>query len=131
MLIGEVVKESGLTRDTIRYYEQRGLIEEPIRRENNYKDYGQDTVRRLAFIKDMQGVGFTLRETGEFLQLFDDGNATCANTGPMFSSRMTRIDEKIAQLKRMRSTLRNTFEACAGNSQNDACNPVVDSLKGV
>ena len=130
MLIGEVVKESGFTRDTIRYYESRGLIEEPVRRENNYKEYGQNTLKRLAFIKDMQGVGFTLRETREFLELFDGGNATCENTGPLFRSRLTQIDEKIAQLKRMRSTLRESFEACAGNSPDDACIAVVDPLMG-
>ena len=73
MLIGEVIEQCGVTRDTMRHYEAQGLIEIPARRDNNYKEYSPDTVKRVNFIRDMQGVGFTLRQTRELLALYDGG----------------------------------------------------------
>ncbi|MFP6584109.1 MAG: MerR family transcriptional regulator [Candidatus Hydrogenedentota bacterium] len=130
MLIGELVKNTGLSRDTIRYYETRGLLEEPIRRDNKYKEYTEATIPRLDFIKEMQGLGFTLKETGQFIELFESGNATCQNTGPHLQAHMKRIDEKIDQLVAMRERMQQSFTACEGNSLTDQCSPITIPLSG-
>jgi DNA-binding transcriptional MerR regulator len=69
MLIGELAKASGCTKDTIRFYEKIGLIEVPAgaRRENNYKDYSTDTLRTLRSIVNLKGLGFTLEEIREII----------------------------------------------------------------
>jgi DNA-binding transcriptional MerR regulator len=130
MLIGELVKSTGLSRDTIRYYETRGLIDEPIRRDNKYKEYSEETVSRLDFIREMQGLGFTLKETAQFIGLFESGMATCENTGPYLQAHMQNIDDKIERLIAIRERLRESFTACNGNGPNDPCSPIVDPLAG-
>ncbi len=131
MLIGQVIEQCGVTRDTIRHYEAKGLIEMPERRDNNYKDYPQNTVNRVKFIRDMQGVGFTLRQTREMLVLFDEGAATCANTGPKIHAHREQLDEKIAQLTAMRENLDTYFGGCQSSSLEGACTPITDPLAGV
>lgn len=128
MLIGELVKNTGLSRDTIRYYETRGLLDEPIRRDNKYKEYSDATIPRLDFIKEMQGLGFTLKETGQLIQLFESGNATCQNTGPHIQAHMKRIDDKIERLVAIRERMQESFIACDGNSLDDQCSPITVPL---
>lgn len=128
MLIGELAKRANLSRDTIRYYETRGLLPGTSRRDNRYKEYPDDAVRRLTFIKDMQELGFTLRETGELIELFDTGNATCRNTGPHIQQHLQSIDEKIEKLTAMRAHMQETFTACTGNALDDPCTPITETL---
>lgn len=121
MLIGQLVDKSGLTRDTIRYYERRGLIETPSRRDNNYKEYAEDSLQRLVFVKRMQMVGFTLAQTGELLELYLAGEGSCGNVGLRLREHLQEIDERIAELEGMRTTLRETFEVCRGSIQSETC----------
>jgi MerR family transcriptional regulator, copper efflux regulator len=130
MLIGEVIEQCGVTRDTIRHYEARGLIDAPERRDNNYKEYPLDTVNRVKFIRDMQGVGFTLRQTREFLALYDDRAATCGNTASRIQAHMADLDEKIEQLMGMRERMQTMFQACTGNADGDPCSPITNILNG-
>jgi DNA-binding transcriptional MerR regulator len=128
MLIGEIVKETGVTRDAIRHYEAKGLIPEPNRRENNYKDYAPDTIRRIRFIQTMQHAGFTLRQTRSFVELQEQGAATCANTGVHIQEHLAQLDAKIAELSAMRSELKTLFQICADNAQDDLCTPIAEAL---
>jgi DNA-binding transcriptional MerR regulator len=131
MLIGEVIELCGVTRATIRHYEEKGLIDIPSRRDNNYKEYSKDTVRRVKFIRDMQGVGFTLRQTQELLALYNDGAATCGNTGPIIQAHRDDLDDKITRLTLMRSKLDEFFIGCTSDSLKGKCTPMVNSLDGI
>ena len=128
MLIGELVDITGFSRDTIRYYETRGLLETPLRRDNKYKEYPKSAVNRLLFVREMQGVGFTLRQIGEFVDLVEAGEANCGNTGPKIQAHMNSIDEKIAQLEAMRARMEELFSSCAGNTLASPCTPIVEPL---
>lgn len=129
MLIGELAKKSGLSRDTIRYYETRGLLPSPIRRDNQYKEYCEDAVSRLAFIRDMQELGFTLKEASQFIELSETGNATCQNTGPLIQAHLHSIDTKIDKLIEMRERINQSFTACEGNALTDSCTPIAEPLR--
>lgn len=128
MLIGELMDETGLSRDTLRYYERRGLIAPAYRRENGYREYGEDAVARLRFVRLLQGAGFTLREAGAFLELHSAGEATCGNVGEKVREHLTAIDEKMVELQRMRAELVETFAACAGSGPESPCTPVASRL---
>lgn len=128
MLIGEVVAQSGVSRDTIRHYEAQGLIATPGRRDNRYKEYPSSTVKRIQFVKTMQGVGFTLKRTRTFLALYDEDAATCANTGAEIQAHISELDEKIAELTTMRDQLGRTFACCDGTSLETPCTPIVNAL---
>ena len=77
ILIGEIARQVGVNRKTIRYYEEFNLLPKSKRGENNYRVYSQDTVKRLSFIKKAQGLGFTLSEIKEVLILRDRGFTPC------------------------------------------------------
>ena len=79
MLIGELVERSGLTKDTIRFYEKKGLItlEKKSRRENNYKEYSEQVLEKLMLIRRLKKMGFTLHEIDTFLDLWRAEDASC------------------------------------------------------
>jgi len=120
MLIGELSKRCGLSRDTIRFYEKNRLITigRKERRDNNYKEYSEDALHRLVTIKRIKGFGFTLNEVSELLDLIDVKKATCGNVLDLFEEKVKRIDEKIYELISIRTLLLNGFTSC----QTNCCN---------
>lgn len=131
MLIGELIQKAGVTRDTVRYYERRGLLEVTHRRDNQYKEYAPNSPERLAFIQDFQDMGFTLADTEIFLDLVDKKTATCANTGPTIAARLAAIDDKIVRLQSMRARLVTAFKACSRSpkSKKSPCAPIAGGLR--
>ncbi len=114
MLIGQLAQRSGFTRDTIRFYEKHGLIAVPrkARRENNYKEYPDEALERLLRIKRIKGLGFTLNETQEILDLMDADQATCTHMSVQFNAKTKAIEEKIAELEGLKRTLMESAASC-------------------
>jgi len=114
MLIGELSKVSGLSRDTIRFYEKKGLIEvgKKERRFNNYKEYSEETLSKLLSIKRLKSFGFTLNETAELLDMLEVNEATCKNVSYKIDEKITLIDQKIEELKTVRRQLVNGKSNC-------------------
>lgn len=75
--IGNVAKRVGISVDTVRFYEKKGLLPLAPRRESGYRDYPEDTVRRLRFIRNAREIGFTLDEIQGLLSLGSDGDSAC------------------------------------------------------
>lgn len=114
MLIGEVSKLTGLSRDTIRFYEKSGLIgvNKKDRRENNYKEYSADTLKKLLTIKRIKSFGFTLNEASEFLELIAGNNASCDNVANKVYQKISLIDEKIKEMQEMKAFMLNGESKC-------------------
>lgn len=106
MRIGELADSSGVTTKTIRYYEQIGVLGEPERTASGYRDYGEETVDRLAFVKAAQAVGLTLAEIREVLAFRDRGEAPCEHVYNLLSEHAEAIDEQMRDLEALRSELR-------------------------
>lgn len=121
MLIGELSRRCGLSRDTIRFYEKHGLITvgKKERRYNNYKEYSEETLQRLRSIKLIKSLGFTLNEVSEVLDMIDVNEATCSNMSGKIEDKVKRIDEKIEELINVRTLMVNGLKSCQGPS----CNP--------
>ena len=122
MLIGELSKRCGLSRDTIRFYEKHGLIAvgHKERRFNNYKEYSEETLQRLQSIKLIKSFGFTLNEASDLLDLIDVNQATCNNVSEKIGEKVQLLDEKIKELINIRTLLLNGLKNCQGTS----CNPL-------
>lgn len=101
MLIGELSKTCGLSRDTIRFYEKQGLIAvgKKERRFNNYKEYSEDTLKRLVSVKRLKTFGFTLSEIAELLDMLEMNEATCKNVSHKIDEKVLLINQKIQELK--------------------------------
>ncbi len=114
MLIGELSKACGLSRDTIRFYEKHGLIAagKKERRFNNYKEYSEETLKRLLSIKRLKGFGFTLNEVSELLDMSEVNEATCKNVSHKIDEKILLINQKIKELKAVRKQLSDGKQNC-------------------
>ncbi|MCR6642959.1 MAG: MerR family transcriptional regulator [Sporocytophaga sp.] len=112
MLIGEISALTGLSRDTIRYYEKIGLIKinKRQRRDNNYKEYSNEIIERLEIIKRAKHLGFSLQEIKELIEA--RANKTLNNNEriELFESRIALLDEKILRLNEVKSLIRKRIK---------------------
>ncbi|MDF2191315.1 MerR family transcriptional regulator [Paraflavitalea sp. CAU 1676] len=138
MLIGELAKKSGLTRDTIRFYEKQGLIKVGWRerRENNYKEYSAGVLRRLLLFKKIKSYGFTLQECAEIISLIDANLASCDRVSKAADDKIIAIESKIQELQALKNLLRTSVDAClsgcCANKEDDNCQlfDLEDAAKG-
>ena len=105
MFIHELAQLTGVSAKTIRYYESIGLLPDPPRAENNYRQYSPEVVERLRFIVTARGLGFNLTDIGEFLTARDQGTLPCKRVLDSFDERILDIDRRIADLLALRDTL--------------------------
>jgi MerR family mercuric resistance operon transcriptional regulator len=125
--IGELAKNAKVNIETIRYYERRGLIPKPPRSESGYRQYPEETVERIKFIKSAQKLGFSLAEILELLTLRLDPNTTCGEIKRRAEAKILQIEEKIKALQRMKKALMKLIEICDGEGPISEC-PILDAL---
>lgn len=115
--IGEVASRAGVHRETLRYYERRGLIPNPPRRLSGYRLYPAETVERVRLIKWAQGLGFTLREIGELARIpRDHVRGRAEHVRSRAGAKMREIDDKIQRLGAIKRRLRAiTLCRCRGD----------------
>lgn len=105
MRIGELAQRTGTTAKTVRYYEEIGLLPEPDRDANDYRDYSEDAVDRVGFIRDAQATGLTLTEIASILDLRSQGESTCHHVIDLLERHMTALDRHIETLGATRKKL--------------------------
>jgi DNA-binding transcriptional MerR regulator len=118
--IGQVSRRSGVSVDTLRYYERIGLVPEPERSASGYRQYPPEVVERLHFIRRARGLGFSLRETGELLDLRVTRHAQ-AEVRRVAAARLAKIEAKLEELEAMRRVLEDITEACTGEGPTGDC----------
>lgn len=123
--IGGLAKAAGINVETIRYYQRRGLLAEPIRPAGGIRHYGADDIARLVFIKTAQKLGFTLNEVGDLLRL-DDG-AHCIEASELAERKLQDVREKIDKLQRIEELLSAMVSRCHTH-QDTVCCPLISSL---
>lgn len=127
LTIGQVAKRAGVGRETIRFYERRGLIEEPSRRESGYRQYDNTAVARLAFIQQAKALGFSLGEIAELLSLRTDAGAGAREIKKIAETKLADIEARIKLLQRMRKTLKKMVDECPGEGPKSKC-PILEAL---
>ena len=123
---GALASKTGCNIETIRYYEQIGMLPPPPRSEGGRRLYGQNLIKRLNFVLRSRDLGFTLEEIRELLRMVDDKNFTCAQVDVLAQKHLQDIRRKIAALKRLESTL-ETMTARCSRGQIPEC-PIIDAL---
>lgn len=124
MLIGDLAKHSGLSRDTIRWYEKVGLLQKEMasRGENNYRQYEADALDRLVLIKQSKSLGLSIHEIKELLFLIDSDDLQCKTVTPLIDDKIRIIEDKIEELQRMKSKLLTIREQCSGDCEQEIRN---------
>lgn len=105
MRIGALAELSGLSAQTIRYYESIDLLPEPDRTPSGYRDYTADIAERLRFIRDAQACGLTLDEVQTLLSMKDAGLATCEHTRAFLDRHIAEIDAQLERLHAARAEM--------------------------
>ena len=121
LTVNGVVKASGLSRETLRYYEKRGLLKPQRQASNGYRLYAADDLQRLEFIFKTKKAGFTIRKIRELLDLRKSVNATCRLGRDMAREQIRHANQKIVALKEVRSILVDFAEQCEKEGLDEPC----------
>ncbi|CUK06928.1 Copper export regulator [Shimia thalassica] len=125
MNIGEISGKSGLPAKTIRYYEDIGLIT-PQRSENGYRRFSDTDLHKLTFLGRARALGFSIEDCRTLMAMYEDESRASSDVKLVATEHLNRIDEKIAQLQSMRSTLSHLVSECAGDNRPDC--PILNDL---
>jgi DNA-binding transcriptional MerR regulator len=110
--IGQVAAESGVSIDTIRFYERRGVLPAASRTPAGYRVYGGSAVERIRLARRLQGLGLTLDEIASALHERDEGHGSCETQRWRLEVALDRIETRIAELGRLRGDVRAALAAC-------------------
>lgn len=127
MTIGHLARTTDVNVETIRYYQKLGLLALPPRPGSGFRRYGAQAAARLRFIRRAQQLGFTLEEVRDLLKL-EDGQS-CEKTRALAERKLGLIEDRLADLTRMRRVLRGLIAECESGRRPRAC-PIIDALSG-
>ncbi len=116
MRIGELGDATGTKFETIRYYEQTGLLPPPERTSANYRRYGSDHLARLSFVRRARDLGFSIDQVRALLDLSDDRSRDCCTVDAIATAHLREVDRKIADLKALRQELAQVITSCKGGT---------------
>lgn len=125
---GQLAEVSGVKSETIRYYEQRGLLTVTARSAGGHRIYSEDHVNRLRFVRRCRELGFSLAEIEGLLELDGGENKTCAQVRHATEVHLRDVKEKISDLKKMENTLVELISKC-GDLSSPKC-PIIEVLSG-
>lgn len=127
LTIGKLARAAGVAVETVRFYERKGLIADPPRRSSGYREYSEEVVRRLRFIRRAKELGFSLREIEELLAL-RTGPATCGEVREQISAKLADIKERVRDLNRMGSALEELHTLCESTDPLGDC-PILELIE--
>jgi Hg(II)-responsive transcriptional regulator len=125
--IGQVARRAGVGVETVRFYEREGLLEEPPRRASGYRQYSEQVVTRLHFIKRAQKLGFSLKEITDLLQLRVDAQTSCEEVKQRTEAKIAEVERKMVELQGMRQALLQVASLCIGQGPTGRC-PMLEAL---
>lgn len=124
-----MARAAGVSVETVRYYQRRGLLPRPERPQHAYRRYDEDALARLRFIRRAQELGFTLREAKELLRLRAAGPKRASAARAAAVAKAKDIDEKVRDLLSMRAALTTLVEACTCADGGAVRCPILEALE--
>jgi DNA-binding transcriptional MerR regulator len=135
MQIGQISRESGVSIDTIRFYERSRLLQEPSRTRGGFRLYSRSDLSTLQFIRSLQTLGFSLSEIREFLSLRKNDREACSEVRGMLDQKLVDIQAKQIALAKVEAELKSALKECDSQlkgrreKRNGQC-PVLTTLQG-
>lgn len=127
LTIGQLARRAKLAPETLRHYERLELIRPSRRSDANYRLYDSSALQRLQFIRRAQSLGFSLPEIRQLLGLHGAGDGDMAQVRAIAEQRMAQIDQRMADLQRLREGLEQLVRACPGHGPLAEC-PILAAL---
>ncbi len=119
--IGQLAREADVPTSTVRYYERRGLLRPESRSRGNYRQYGEEALDRLRFVRSAQAAGFTLSDITALLSYQDDDAAPCKEVQDLIAARLDLVAEQIKHLKVVDRMLREWMKVCREAERAGRC----------
>ncbi len=110
--IGQAAREAGCKVQTLRYYEELGLLPKPARTRGNQRVYGEEHLKRLAFIRHARELGFSLEAIRELLALGARPEQSCAEADAIAGAHLAEVERKIEALSALRGELKRMVQSC-------------------
>lgn len=127
LTISRLAEAAGVQISTIRYYERRGLVRPNARRSSGYREYNDESVRRVQFIRHAQALGFTLEEVAGLLRLRIAPSVDCSAVRARASAKLANVKARLAELERIRDALVKLVAACPAKGPVMRCT-ILDTL---
>src|SRR5438132_8938940 len=134
--IGKVAEQTGLSMDTIRFYQKIGLVKQPARSEGGFRLFSETEIRDLVFIQKAQELGFSLTEIKQLSVLNQQHDHACSQVQDLLEGKLRDVREKAAQLLRLEAELNKALRKCNRDlrtrqkSKQGECCPVRNDLEG-
>ena len=125
--IGQLARASGIATSTVRYYERLGIIRPDSRSESNYRLYGEETLKRLRFIRTSQATGFTLADVAILINLRNGSNSCCKEVQGLIEQRLADVKKRMDDLHHVQRVLQAALRGCQRTGQTEHCR-VIDTL---
>ena len=125
--IGAVARSVGIGVETVRFYERKGLIAPPPRTPSGYRQYPDETIDRLRFVRRAKELGFTLDEIASLLALRVEAGTACNDARQLAQARLADVESRIRDLRRIADALGELVVACEVERETKAC-PLLDAL---
>lgn len=131
--IGKVANETGLSIDTIRFYEKQGLLKQSPRTEGGFRLFGAGEIETLKFVRKAQELGFSLNEIRELLILRADQPPACSHVRELLDQKLAAVEQKITELQSLELSLKRALRKCKRELQtatprHEACCPVLEEI---
>lgn len=107
---GELARLAGVSTDTLRHYERKGVLPAPRRSNNNYRHYPPESLERVRLVRRALAVGFTLDELASILAARDQGGTPCAEVKSLAEEKLSQVETRLSELKLLRKELRSTLK---------------------
>ena len=127
--IGKLSETTGISIDTIRYYEHIGLLKEAQRKDSGFRLFNKNDIKRLNFIRKAKGLGFSLKEIKELLILRVDKETTCDDVRESAQIKLKAIKKKIHELNQIKVALAKLINQCETAVPTNDC-PIIEALDG-
>jgi MerR family copper efflux transcriptional regulator len=127
MMIGQAAADAGVPAKTIRFYEQLGLVKPAERLANGYRAYDESNVQTLRFIRRARDLGFSLPEIDRLLALYRNRRRASEDVKRLALAHIADVEQKIAELTRIRDTLTELARHCHGDQRPDC--PILQDLE--
>jgi len=128
--IGSLAENAGVGIQTVRFYERKGLLRQPVRRESGYRQYTAEDAKLIRFIKRAQELGFTLKEVKTLLDLQATTKSACADVKTSADQKINEIEAKIKDLKKMLRSLNEIADCCAKGKATCGVCSILDCFEG-
>ncbi len=125
LTIGKLADASDVNVETIRFYERKGILKQP-KKQGAFRYYPNEYIARIRFIKRSQELGFTLKETKELLDLKIKNQAKCSDVLSKTEEKISEIDQKISDLKKMKKSLEGLANCCVDSNQPLSDCPILE-----